>query len=125
MSASERRIGTAAVNGAVNVAGSSTVYSYSRVSSLTRVNRSVSRRVEPTPSATSAFGSKLARRSEKLRLSTTSVSPSHRPRESPFNCRRPAGRWSRGSSGTMRASWTISFRMTTWSPFWKSCMLLL
>jgi hypothetical protein len=66
-----------AVHGFVHVVGSSTVTSYFRVSSLTRVNRSVSRRFSRA-ALNSLFG-------EKFVVSTTSVSPSQRPRASPFH----------------------------------------
>src|SRR5262249_3468703 len=95
-------IGSCTVQGFVHVAGSSTVNSYISVSASTRVNRSTR----------CIFG--LAFRkfdTEKLIVSTTSVSPSQRPRESPAHCRmRPCGR---PSSGTIRELWIISFSSKT------------
>ncbi|MCH7750120.1 MAG: hypothetical protein IH939_18715 [Acidobacteria bacterium] len=69
-----------AVQGCVQVDGSSSVYSYCSISGPTRVNRSVTRtsRVEPlTPR-------------DRLVVSTTSVSPSQCPRELPMALRGPA-----------------------------------
>ena len=57
----------------------------------------------------------------KLVVSTTSVSPSQRPRESPIHCRTPSGRCDRPSSGMTRELWTISFSSTTWSSVWNTC----
>ena len=49
----------------------------------------------------------------KFVVSTTSESPSQRPRESPFQRRTLLGRWSPSSVGITRWSFTISFRMAT------------
>ena len=47
---------------------------------------------------------------EKLVVSTTSVFPSQRPRESPLHCRTPWGRCGRPSRGMTRVSWIASRR---------------
>ena len=52
-------------------------------------------------------------RSPKLVVSTTSVSPSQRPRESPSKSRTVGGSGGRSSSGMIRASWIISEWITT------------
>ena len=58
----------------------------------------------------------------KLRVSTTSVSPSQRPRESPRHCWMCEASAGRPSSGTIRTSFTISLRIATWLSPWNSCM---
>ena len=73
---SPRFIGSAAVNGRVKVVGSSTVNSYSSVSSATRRKRSVRCSVEPAPMAVATEGLKAATLSLKFVDSTTRVSPS-------------------------------------------------
>ena len=52
--------------------------------------------------------------SVKFFVSTTSVSPSQRPRESPTHWRTFGGRCVRPSRGMMRALWTISLSSTTY-----------
>src|SRR5204862_7111134 len=69
--------GSTAVHGLVSVVGSETVNSYLIVSRPTRVKRSTSFVVALEPGA---LVSRL-----KLTVSTTSVSPSQRPRESPIH----------------------------------------
>ena len=96
-------IGKAAVQGAVQTVGSSIVNRYSRVSAAVRVNRSVSCMCWSDP--------RTLVLSVKLIVSTTSVVPSHRPRESPIHCRTVP--CARPSMGMMRASWIISFRSAT------------
>ena len=70
------------VQGFVHVVGSSTVNCHSIVSASTRVKRSIRCRFAPEPLKVSL--------SEKLVVSTTSVSPSQWPRESPFHWLMPA-----------------------------------
>src|SRR2546426_2126365 len=82
------------VHGFVQVAGSSIVTEYSIVSRPIGVHRSTrcSRSLEP-------------RKSDfllKLVTSTTSVEPSHRPRESPHHWRTLAGRCGAPVIGTLR-----------------------
>ena len=72
---SVRRRGTAAVQVRANVVGSAILTRWSIVSASIRVKRSTSRK-PPARARKSFFG-------EKLVVSTTSVSPSQRPRESP------------------------------------------
>ena len=80
--------------------GSSTVTSYSNTPGASRVKRSTRRR-----SAVAPPRMKLVSR-RKLAVSTTSVSPSQRPRDSPAHCRRPLN--GRPSSGMTRGLWFIS-----------------
>src|SRR5438876_12396581 len=72
------------VHGFVHVDGSSIVTTYSSVFGPVRVQRSTKWRFSRDPMK-SALGLKLV-------TSTTSVSPSHRPRESPKRCRMELGR---------------------------------
>ncbi len=65
------------VQGLVQTVASFTVMSYLIVSGATRVNRSTRRKFSLDPMK-KLFG-------EKLVVSTTSVSPSHRPGESPLH----------------------------------------
>ena len=95
------------------------------VAASTRVKRSTSRRFSPDPTALVISGLKLDVLSVKFVVSTTSVAPSQRARESPIHCRSPGGRCARPSSGTIRASWTISLRTTTWSGVCSNCIELL
>src|SRR5438094_6413967 len=82
------------VHGLVHVDGSSIVTTYSIVFGPVRVQRSTKCRFSRAPMK-SDFGLKLV-------TSTTSVSPSHRPRESPKRCRIWLGRCGLPSMGTMR-----------------------
>ena len=90
-----------------------------------RLNRSIRFSVSPEPMDATTDGLKLAVSALKFAVSTTSVSPSQRPRELPSHWRRSSGSGARPSRGTMRASCTISFRMTTCSAVWKIWMFWL
>src|SRR6185295_7898193 len=107
--------GIDAVHGCVYDVGSVTVNSYFSVSASMRVKRSTTVVLAVDPC-------RLVFR-RKLIVSTTSVLPSQRPRESPdhwrsFVCGRP-------SVGMMRALWTISLMITTVPPDWMIWTLLL
>ena len=107
-------MGISAVQGRTQVAGSSTMNVYMMSSSATRVNRSTTRIRSLDPR--NGFLPLM------LVVSTTSVSPSHRPRGTPIHCRVASGAWGRSSRGMMRALWSCSSRIITWSRFctmWK------
>jgi 6-bladed beta-propeller protein len=98
------------VHGAAKVGGSATVSRYWIVSAATRVNRSTrwSWRVAP----------RKRRWSLKFVVSTTSVRPSQRPRESPSHRPMREPTCGRPLSGIMRTSCIISVRMTTYPGVW-------
>src|SRR5215467_5291837 len=73
------------VQGLVHTVGSSIVTSYARVIGPVRVHRSTRCKFSRDPKA-SVFGLKLV-------TSTTSVSPSQWPRESPYHWRMLGGKW--------------------------------
>src|SRR5437764_1252946 len=107
--------GSIAVHGRVYDVGSVTVNSYLIVSASNRVNRSTSVvfAVDPV---------RLVSR-RKVLVSTTSVAPSQRPRESPDHERIFV--WGRPSVGMMRALWMFSVTITTKPGDWTISRLLL
>ena len=106
-----------AVQGLVHVSGSVTVTSYTSVPASARENRSTRRSpaCEPLKFVLP----------EKLVVSTTSASPSQRPRGSPCHWRMPSATCGRPSSGITRVSWIISMWTTTWSGVCSISVLLL
>ena len=96
------------VQGAVHAVGSSTVTSYWSVLGPTRVKRSIVWRfsAEPLKSLKVLFG-------EKFVVSTTSVSPSQWPRESPCHWRTLSEKCGLPSRGITRTSWIVSWRTMT------------
>src|SRR4029450_171163 len=108
-----RLSGIAIVHGRVNTTGSLTVASYWIMFALTGVNRSTTLAARVLTSPTS-FSHVLPFR---FVVSTTSVSPSQRPSESPCQSRIVSGRCARPSSGMMRHDMRSS-RITTYVGVW-------
>src|SRR5262245_49032456 len=99
-------MGNRPVNGLVNVDGSFTVNSYCSVLASTRVKRSTRRRFSADPYSLPEAPMRAlnaATLDEKFLLSTTSVLPSQRPRESPSHVSMVDGRCGRLSIGIIRA----------------------
>jgi hypothetical protein len=92
--------------------GSSTANWYNTSSGATRVKRSVTTASGVMKNCAVMPARKLWP-GWKFVVSTMSVSPSHQPIESPSQGRTSGGRWVE-SSRTMRASWFISTRISTW-----------
>ena len=106
------------VNGAVYTLGSVTVTVQRMVSSETRRKRSTTSRAllvgmpfSRRPAALDAIQPRLW----KFLDSTTRVSPSQRPRESPIHMRMFPSMCGWSEIGMMRTSWIISCWMTKWS----------